>query len=228
MLFKELFSIFTDDRPIDSASKNFARMLGLAQEMVLEASAVYWGKEHAPEERTSLFKKDIEVNKLQRHIRKQLVAHITNTDCRHVPYALLIMSLVKDVERLGDYAKNLVELADMRQGPLPEDAHARELEQVRESAEELVREVADVFMNSDEDRATELTITGRNTTKRCDKLIEKVASADYDASTAVNMALGARFYKRISGHALNLLSGVIMPLHKLDYFDDKLISETDR
>ena len=33
---------------------------------------------------------------------------------------------------------------------------------------------------------------------------------------------------RIGGHVLNLLSGVIMPLHKLDYFDDRLISETER
>lgn len=228
MFFKELFSVFQDDRPIDSASKDFARMLALAQEMVLEASEVFWGRAYSPEERTALYKKDVEVNKLQRRIRKQLVAHVTNTECRHVPYAMLIMSLAKDVERIGDYAKNLVELADLRSDELPDDENTRELREIRDAVEELVRSAADVFLESEEDRATELTIEGRNTAKRCDKLVSEVATASYDNASTVVLALGARFYKRIGGHVLNLLSGVIMPLHKLDYFDDRIISEMDR
>ena len=59
--------------------------------------------------------------------------------------------------------------------------------------------------------------------KRCDDLIRRIAAADYDGSTAVALTLGARFYKRIDAHLLNLLSGVIMPLHKLDYFDEKAL-----
>jgi phosphate transport system protein len=228
MFFKELFSVFKSARPIDSASKDFARMLALAQEMVLEASAVYWGRAYSARERTALYRKDVEVNKLQRRVRKQLVAHVTNTECRHVAYAMLIMSLAKDVERIGDYAKNLVELVDMGSEGLPEDENTRELAQIRDATEELVRSAADVFLESEEDAATELTIEGRNTAKRCDKLISSIAEANYEGATTVVLALGARFYKRIGGHVLNLLSGVIMPLHKLDYFDDRLISETER
>ncbi len=227
-MFKELFSIFRSARPIESASKDFAQMLALAQEMVLEASGVYWGDPQTPKQRTKLFAKDIQVNKLQRKIRKQIVAHLTNSQDRAVAYAVLIMSLVKDVERLGDYARNLVELVDMRPSPLPEDELVRELTEIRESVETLVREVADVFLHSDEDRATELTFEGRATCKRCDELIYEVAEADYVGSTAIFLALGARFYKRLSGHVLNLLSGVIMPLHKIDYFDERVIDETER
>ncbi len=29
-----------------------------------------------------------------------------------------------------------------------------------------------------------------------------------------------RSYKRISGHVLNVLSSVVMPLHKIDYYDE--------
>ena len=60
MFFKELFSVFKSARPIDSASKDFARMLALAQEMVLEASAVYWGRAYSARERTALYKKDVD------------------------------------------------------------------------------------------------------------------------------------------------------------------------
>ncbi|MBW2522787.1 MAG: hypothetical protein JRI23_01365 [Deltaproteobacteria bacterium] len=228
MFFKELFSVFKGDRPIDSASKDFARMLALAQEMALEASEVYWGRPYTAAERTALYKKDVEVNKLQRRIRRQLVAHVTNTECRHVPYAMLIMSLIKDVERIGDYSKNMVELTDLEVEDLPDDENVKELAQIREFVDELVRAVADVFLESEEDQATEMTVEGRATCKRCDRLILEVAKANYDGATTVSLALSARFYKRIAGHVLNLFSGVIMPLHKLDFFDDRYLSETER
>ena len=37
------------------------------------------------------------------------------------------------------------------------------------------------------------------------------------------MVLGTRYYKRIESHLLNILSGVVMPLHKLDYYDDAVL-----
>ncbi|MBW2454452.1 MAG: hypothetical protein JRI68_08070, partial [Deltaproteobacteria bacterium] len=49
-MFKELFSIFRSTQPIETASKDFAQMLALAQEMVLEASAAYWGAPQTPKQ----------------------------------------------------------------------------------------------------------------------------------------------------------------------------------
>ena len=44
---------------------------------------------------------------------------------------------------------------------------------------------------------------------------------------AVDLTLGSRFYKRIQGHLLNLLSAVVMPLHKLDYYDEDSIPDEE-
>ncbi len=222
-MFKELLSIFTATDPLPGATENFYKMLELAQEMILEASAVYWGKEQSPEERTALYKKDVEVNKLERRVRKQIIAHLTGPQDHAVTYALLIMSLIKDAERLGDYAKNLLEVREMHGKDLPDDERVGELREIRQSVETLASETRQVFETSDEERATELTIEGRIVAKRCDDLIRRIAGADYDGATAVALTLGARFYKRIDSHLLNLLSGVIMPLHKLDYFDEKAL-----
>ena len=41
------------------------------------------------------------------------------------------------------------------------------------------------------------------------------------------MVLGARHYKRILAHLMNVLSGVVMPLHKLDFFDEKHLDAVD-
>lgn len=223
-MLKELVSIFRDQRhPLTSANDNFSRMLELTQGMCLDASSVFWGRRQTPEERTSLYERDVEVNKLERKIRKRLVAHLSLRDPSDVPYCLLLMSLVKDLERLGDYAKNLTEVADIASGPFPEDEVIGELKEVRRSVESLIKEAAQVFSRSDRDRAVELTVEGRSVSKRCDALIRKIATSEYTPPLVVSLTLGTRFYKRISGHLLNLLSGVIMPLHKLDYFDEKAI-----
>jgi hypothetical protein len=60
-------------------------------------------------------------------------------------------------------------------------------------------------------------------TGRCDDLISRVAVSAHDASTTTTLVLGARYYKRIEAHLLNILSGVVMPLHKVDYYDERVI-----
>jgi phosphate uptake regulator len=140
-----------------------------------------------------------------------------------------LISLVKDVERIGDYAKNLAEVADFHTGPLPDDAIVAELREVREGVEAAFEATAVVFEESHTERATELIHQGRDLAHRCDKLVEKIAASEHNAGTTTATVLGTRFYKRIGGHVLNVLSSVVMPLHKLDYYDeDDLLKEETR
>lgn len=226
-MLKELLSIVRGDPPIEAATRSFAEMLSLTEEMCLEASAVFWGRTETPEQRTALYEKDVRVNKLERSIRKALVSHLSLKNPADVPHCLRLMSLAKDLERLGDYAKNLVEVADIAGGPFPDDPIVRELKEIRRSVEALLRQAGRAFVESDHERAVELTIEGRAASKRCDEVIRRVAASDFTPPVVVALSLGARFYKRMVGHLLNLLSGVIMPLHKLDYFDEKSISPAE-
>ncbi|NIM21294.1 MAG: hypothetical protein GTN64_02555, partial [Candidatus Latescibacteria bacterium] len=59
---------------------------------------------------------------------------------------------------------------------------------------------------------------------RCDELIDRIAHAKYDTSTTTALVLAVRYYKRVGGHLLNILSSVVMPLHKVDYFDEEEIA----
>ena len=66
---------------------------------------------------------------------------------------------------------------------------------------------------------------GRDLAHRCETLILRIARASYDASTTAVLVLCARYYKRIGGHAINVLSAVVMPLHKVDYYDEEEIPQ---
>lgn len=220
-MLREFLSIFRKTDPLGAMGDNFAQMMQLTCDMTLVAGEIFFGGMAEGAERRQIYEQDIKVNKLQRTIRKQVVAHLSirgnQTD---LPYCLFLVSLVKDVERLGDYAKNLTEVPDIRPGPLPDDQITGELRRIRERVEAIFRETADIFAKSDRERATSLIQEGREMSKRCDVLVKEIAEHGYDGRTTAALALGARYYKRVSGHLLNVLSSVVMPVHKLDYFDE--------
>ena len=220
-MLSELLSIFRADNPLHAMGDKFTQMLKLACRMTLSAGEIYFGEKTLPEERTRMYEDDVRVNKLERDIRKQVVAHLSIA--RHasdVPYSLLLMSLVKDVERMGDYAKNLSEVVDLQPGPLPNDEIVQELQEVRRGVETAFQAAAEVFASSDRERAVPLIQQGRDLAHRCETLVARISRSGYDAGIVTALVLGARYYKRIGGHVLNVLSAVVMPLHKVDYYDE--------
>lgn len=223
-MLKELISLFRSDQPLQVMGENFAKMLRLTYEMTLQAGDIYFGGIVSPDDSTSLYKADIQVNKLERTIRKNVISHLSlSGSSPSLPYCLLLMSLVKDVERIGDYAKNLAEVRQYHPLPLPDDEYVGELQAIREGVEQSFSIAAEVFKTSDHERAVGLIRQGRSLTQRCDMLVSRVAASDYGARDATAVVMGTRFYKRIAAHVLNVLSSVVMPLHKLDYYDEKEI-----
>lgn len=220
-MLREFISIFRADDPLGGMGESFSQMLSLTLEMTTAAGDMYFNGTASPGERERIYQQDVQVNKQQRSIRKQVVVHLSvRGNQSDVPYCLYLMSLVKDVERLGDYAKNLSEVMDFRPGPAPTDEITAELRSIRGAVETAFREAAEVFAASDRDRALAYIREGRDMGKRCDALIKRIAAGSYDGPTTAALILGTRYYKRIWAHVLNVLTSVVMPLHKLDYFDE--------
>ena len=220
-MFRELLTIFRSQHPLAAMGKNFEEMLNLTKEMTLNAGRIAFGKKRTSEQKRLVYDQDVRVNQLERTIRKQVVAHLSvarNTS--DVPYCLLLMSLVKDVERLGDYAKNLFELADFGPEELPEDELMEEMGSIRQGVEGAFQAASEVFSRSDQNQALRLIHEGRDIAQKSDALIERIARGTYNSRTTATLLLGTRYYKRIGGHLLNVLSSVVMPLHKIDYFDE--------
>jgi phosphate transport system protein len=227
-MLRELLSIFRSDQPLSTMGKQFSTMLNLTYDMTLIAGDVFFTGEAGPEVRTRVYEADVQVNMMERTIRKEVIAHLSvRGNTASLPYCLLLMSLVKDVERIGDYAKNLSEVQEYDPGSLPDDDVVAELREIRGGVESAFAVTADVFNQSDRERALALIKLGRDLTHRCDLLVKRIAASDYGAGTTTATVLGARYYKRIAAHVLNVLSSVVMPLHKLDYYDESEIARAD-
>ena len=92
-------------------------------------------------------------------------------------------------------------------------------------ADEHFKALSVVFGRSDRERAVELIQKGRHAAHRCEALIARIARSNYDAGTVTALVLATRHYKRIGGHVLNILSSIVMPIHKIDYYDEDEVPE---
>jgi phosphate uptake regulator len=161
---------------------------------------------------------DARVNEAEREIRRELVVHASVHGGFDTPEILVYMSIVKDVERIGDYAKNLYDIAAdgvvLDQGEL-----AQEMLTLRAKISGMISEVAEIFQHRDGDRARDLFREGDALQDDFDERVSELVTGRIGEPYAVAYALTYRYLKRIVAHLMNVLSAVVMPIDRLDYFD---------
>ncbi len=163
---------------------------------------------------------DRRINALEREVRRELVVHASvHGALADVPAVMRYMNVVKDIERVGDYAKNIYDLA--AQGvDLSEARDKEELSAYRDRVSSLISEVAVTFHERDEQRARSLAEEGDTLLDEFDEHISYLVVSDESAKQAVPRALLFRYLKRVVAHLLNVLSAVVMPVDQLDYYDE--------
>jgi phosphate uptake regulator len=129
------------------------------------------------------------------------------------------MSIVKDIERIGDYAKNLVDLAldGASFGGLEDEAEWRRLSA---DLSQFIADAAEAFRFRDAARSRALRDKGDKLLDLFDDRVSEMIRAEDSGPRAVPRALAYRYLKRVVAHLMNLLSAVIMPFDKLDFFDE--------
>ena len=130
------------------------------------------------------------------------------------------MSIVKDAERVGDYAKNIWDLADAGIDFSAAD-DLKAFTKVRDRTSEGIAEAARIFRDRDADAAHEMIKMLDDFADECDEAIAAQLESKGPARDAVARALFYRYLKRISAHLMNVLTSLVMPVHRLDFYDEK-------
>jgi len=169
-----------------------------------------------PELRSS----DQRVNELQRALRQELAVHTSVHGGVDTPAVLVYLSIVKDVERLGDYAKNLVDLA--RDGAnfstLPDQVEWRRLAM---EVSAYIGAAATAFASRDDDASRRLVEPAVARMADFDRRVTALVRGDDAGPQSVARALAYRYLKRVVAHLTNVLTAVVSPVDKLDEFDEK-------
>lgn len=226
-MFENLISFWKGKDFLTEVLEEFKKMLEDTRCMFESVCGVLIGgrKEENLEKR--IYEIDKRVNLLEREIRKRIVEHLSIQPSVDVPMSLVLMSVVKDAERVGDYCKNLFEIINLLNKPLERKRFEELFDHIDKKILEVFVKTQKAFIESDEKLAKELLYLEVDIAKKCDENLDQLAKSDLPTNEAVCLALLARYFKRITAHLANIGSSVIVPISDLDFFDEKLRHKKD-
>jgi len=221
-MFKKLIDSLRQRPLLNEMICEMEQMLIEAVNMYRPIVEILVGKgEISAESHKLVYETDRKINHIQRKIRKQLVEHLIVAPGSDVPISLILMSITKDAERIGDICKNMYQLAEEMGGGLDGGRYEEHFRKILRETEALFGPVAKAFENSDKELGREVVEQARSLAKECDAVLSRLVKDNLPCREAVLYTLLARYLKRISAHLSNIASSVVMPLHKLDYFDEQ-------
>ncbi len=217
MVLRELIALWHDESPIAEILKRFDEMIVISKDMFNRSTSPLKGSQDKEALHHQLIQMDSKINTLQQVIRRDIVTHISVQGTADIVPCFLLISLIKDVERIGDYCKNIFEI--FKHAPnIMEDPLVPDIIDMREKILIWFEQTKRAFDRSDRDLAKTTRQEAYILEKECDRLIWAL-SDDNKGRNAVAPAMIIRFFKRIAAHLGNVCTSVVMPFDKLDYFE---------
>lgn len=215
-----MFSWFMPDKQgLVRISEQFGEMLASGRKVFDEATATFLQGGDAKKASDSVRGTDRGINRLEQVIRRELVVHLTVGAGADAHLCLRMMSLVKDAERIGDYAKNILDLTIAPPGFDKDPRHA-ELVALQPKVSSLLERMQTLYDKQDESGARaycdEVDVLLHDLDDKVDELIKDGSTCSHPVAAA----LMYRYYKRVVAHAANVVTAVFMSVDKLDYFDE--------
>ena len=220
-MWKDILSLLKGSGLCQEAFEESLHMLETSHGMFTDAVAALH-KEGALVD--DIYERDRQLNKFERDVRRKILTHLSVSSKPDVNMGLVITAIVIDIERIGDYAKNISEMAVELEAPfdaLELNVEVRHLERLVDS------NFADLLLaleESDENRARGILERHKEvsgTVERHLKSLRRGAQLSGDSGLAVTTALYLRYLKRMSAHLKNVATSVVNPYHRIGFREKK-------
>jgi len=203
---------------LDEVEASIVGMLRDGNDVFTAATDALFGGGKSKATKREVRTTDKGINEAQQEVRRSLLIHAAvNAD--ELPLVLQYASVVKDAERIGDYSKNLYDLVKFGAN-FEGEPDEEELESYREKVSQLIIDAADVFEARDADAAQHLLNKADAFLDEYDTQVKAAYEWTGETSDAVARALYFRFLKRTTAHVMNVLTSLVQPLDRLDYYDE--------
>jgi phosphate uptake regulator len=220
-VFKNLVNIWKSEDSLSQAWASSNEMLTLSHVMFTDAiGALRSGEKNKVIK--SIKQRDTDINKYQRDIRKKVVTYYSiSKDVTNLDSGLVLINMVVDIERIGDYTKNILDLAKHHPKKFVSEKISDDLRVVEKAVIERFGNTIKAVEEMDEEVARELIKSYRSDLgKLSDSLVASSISGKLQIGVehkASSMVLYARYLKRIGAHLKNITSVVVNPFESIGY-----------
>ena len=217
-MLRELLAAFKHESKLDSAFDLVYDSLETVQQMFIESTTSFRNRDN--DAGKAVASQDKTINKAERSVRKNVLKHLAVSGGDHAVSALVLTSIIIDIERIGDYSKNIVELSV--KGPKnPDLGEAKEdLNKIERAIEDTFRRLQVILSGDKEADAEKLIHEYSWINPLIDRYVDSLLSGKLEMSStqdAVTLVLYLRYLKRVFSHLRNITTSVFRPFHKIGF-----------
>jgi len=196
---------------VNDAIDELLRMVEHAEHMFDTASAALLDGAPVPD----ISREDQDVNVGERMVRRLIFEHLMVNPQQDLPSSLAVLGVVHDVERIGDYAKGLLELHQYSQVCSGESRYHQMCRELRDTVKPLFGKTLKGLRDSDAQACREVMRIHREVKAGTDKVMDAVMGDAEADRTALLCTIVSRYIRRVSAHLSNVASSVVNPLDQL-------------
>jgi phosphate uptake regulator len=220
-MWKDLWSILSrGETLLDEALHETDAMFDRAREMfnlVVEAMV----EEVHDDLRDRIARMDQVLNEEQITVRKKVFEHLATSHGRDLLQGLILTSVVIDLERIGDYTKNIGELVSLIPGRLDFGEYEERYESVVARTRTLFDRTREAFSAWDCDAAREHASFFHEISQEVDgtlnELLESGSPGESIEKRVLGLALLLRYHKRVGAHLKNICTAVSNPFPDIGF-----------
>ena len=220
-IFNEIVNLWKSDDLLSQAWTESYDMIRLSNDMF--GKAVFYLKNGGEKtEIKALKKRDLEINNFQMDVRKKVVTHFAvSKDIQYLPNGLVLLNIVVDIERVGDYTKNILDLTLNHPNKIISEEISSDLHNIENEIIERFKKTIYALDNQDKDSANELLKTYKSSlATKSDLIVNKCISGENtfeESSKTTSVALYARYLKRVGAHLKNITTTIVNPFEYIGY-----------
>jgi phosphate uptake regulator len=223
-MIKFLQDIFSRKNLLQESIEHSLEMLEIDKEM-FDASVKSLREQDSADVEIDIYQTDLQINHLEQEIRKKVLTHLAVSGTAELSIGLTLVSVISDIERIGDYTKNIYELAKEHPQRLFAGKWEQDLKEMERTVSTNLGALLEAFKENDVEKAQKIIDDIARVKKKCDKYVLFLLKGEHESfktNEAVPLVLYMRYLKRVAGHIQNVTSSIVNPFHRLKYMDERI------
>ncbi len=219
-MFRKLFELWHKEDLLHQALSDANDMLRKAFELFkLSVMPLLFNRSINAQE---IYDMDREINSYEVNIRRKVMEHLSISPKQDTTAALVLTTITVDIERIGDYSKNFIELWELYGGAFTEAPVFERLKKVYDNTVDMFESTIKALAEADANLAREVMEKHILNSKDCEEIIAALVRTPTSAENLapnqeVLAALTSRYLKRVSAHLKNIASSVVNPFDRIGY-----------
>jgi phosphate uptake regulator len=220
-IIKDIIKLWKAEDLLSQAWDRSFEMMELSREIFNQATT-YLRKGENIDTLKALKKRDREINAFQQEVRRKVLTHYAvEQNTTDMANGMILINMVIDIERIGDYCKNILDLAINHPSQIVAEDISDDLALIENEVKYRFDKTIEAIHTQDSDIAQSLMGKYREQmTGKSDDIVNNILKGNTDfgsVSKTTAVALYARYLKRIGAHLKNITTTIVNPFDSIGY-----------